>query len=213
MTQKTESEILFKRLCREIELPCTPITRSDCKTPDYDLLLSGNLVVAELKQFDPSDEDKAVWERLRSRGVTSAWGKSGHRVRSKLNTHTSKQFKARSNGIHPTLLVVYDNGTAAGTDSNDIKTAMFGAETITVTHWNRTVVSTSGLHPGGGRKLTADCNTTISGVALLYGPAEYSTLTVYHNHFAVNPIDPDWFRDDRFRHFKLNNTYYEWERI
>ena len=210
MTQKTESELLFEQFCTDLQVPCTPIPRSGGKTPDYDLILGGNVVVAEMKQLDPNDKDIEMWDRVRSSGVASGWSEPGRRVRTKLNARTSKQLKARTNGTIPALLIVYDNGTFGGTDSTDIKTAMYGAETVTISHSCGNFVGVSGIHAGGGRKMTETCNTTLSAVALLHGAGNTAALSVFHNKYAKNPIDPNWFHDDRFRHFALDDEYFVW---
>ncbi len=209
MTQKTISELLFELFCIDLNIPFTPIERTSQKTPDYDVILGGHTVVTEVKQCDPNEEDERHWANARSRGKGSAWGDSDRRIRLKIQA-SRKQLKARSHGKLPALLVVYDNGVFTGIDSTDIKTAMFGDEIVIATLIDNTVIDVNDIHPGGGRKLTENSNTSISAVALMYESGPDTSLSVFHNHFATNPIDPNWFRDDRFRHFALGNSPYEW---
>ncbi len=205
----TKSELLFEQFCRLQRICCTPI-ECDGKKADYEIVLSGNTIVTELKQIDPNDSDIATWEEGRLRSSVAAWGNSDHRVRLKIQ-EARKQLKARSKGKLPTLLVIYDNGTFAGTDATDIKTAMFGDEKVVVSIANHEVVEVSAIHPGGNRRFADDFNTSISAIALLYG--DEPRLSVFHNHFAALPILPDWMRSDQLRHFRLAKTDYEWNSI
>lgn len=209
-TQRTVSENIFERFCADIGLPCKPVPRAvGKKTPDFDLELNGNIVVAELKQLDPNDSEKALFCRARETGSASGFVATDERIRIKIN-EANHQLKARSGGCLPSLVVLYDNGTFGGIDSTDIKTAMFGDEKVIVTCANNEVRHVTPLHAGGGRRMTEQCNTTISAVGLLHGPLESALLSVFHNHFAVNPIDPAWCRHERMRHFALKSGCYEW---
>jgi hypothetical protein len=212
-SNKTESEILFARLCDNLRIPFVPINRSDSKTPDYEVTLGGHKVVTEVKQLDPNDDDERFLADFRSQSAGCSWSKPGRRVRLKIQD-CKKQLKARSQGTFPAMLVIYDNGTAAGTDGTDVKTAMYGDEKVTITPFRDGATDVSAIHPGGGRKCTDTYNTTISAVALLYGSSNYAQLSVFHNHFAAIPIDPAWFHDESFRHYTLDPTDhdadYEW---
>ena len=205
----TKSERLFEQFCSANGIACHPI-ECDGKKADYDVVVAGNTIVTELKQIDANDDDDATWEEGRRRGSVAAWGNSDHRVRLKIQ-EARKQLKARSKGTMPTLLVVYDNGTFAGTDYTDIKTAMFGDEKVVLSIANNEVVEFSAIHAGGNRRFTSDCNTSISAIALMFGAEP--RLSIFHNHFAAIPIDPDWMRYDNVLHFRLDSNMYEWSII
>jgi len=202
----TKSELLFEQFCSLQGIPCVPI-ECEGKKADYEIVLNGNTIVTELKQIDANESDIATYEEGRRRSSVAACGNSDHRVRLKIQ-EARKQLKARSNGMLPTLLVIYDNGTFAGTDATDVKTAMFGDEKVVVSIANHEVVEVSAIHPGGNRRFADDCNTSISAIALMYG--DEPRLSVFHNHFAALPIVPDWMRSDHLRHFRLNDSNYEW---
>lgn len=202
----TKSEMLFELLCRNYGIVCTPIVCAG-KKADYEIAVKGHRIITEIKQIDPTEADEATWNKGRLRVSAAAWGNSEHRIRLKIQ-EARKQLKARSNEILPTLLIVYDNGTFAGTDVTDVKTAMFGDEKVVVSHLNYEVASVSPIHAGGNRRFTPDSNTSISAIGLMY--KEQPRLTIFHNHFATNPIDPEWLRFDGIRHYALNSQNYEW---
>lgn len=208
--EETAGETLFEAFCTKHGIPFTIVPTADTVTPDYDIKLSGHIIVTELKQCDPNEADIDSWNAARRRAAASAWEEPGRRVREKIKRCT-KQLKARSNGLVPTLLVIYDNGTFCGVDATDIKTAMYGDEKVIVAP----TVSVSAVHPGGGRRFTPNCGTSISAVALMdrFG----CSISVFHNHFARQPIDPGWYRSDSFRHFALDPTDrtvpYEWKPV
>jgi hypothetical protein len=205
----TESEKLFERFCAANGISCQPI-ECDGKKADYEVVVCGNRIIAELKQINPNESDDVTWNDGRNRGAVAAWGNSDHRVRLKIQ-EARKQLKARSEGKLPTLLVIFDNGTFAGTDGTDIKTAMFGDEKVVVSIADHRVASVSALHAGGNRRFSADSNTSISAIALMYG--DKPRLSIFHNHFASITIDPDWIRLDDVKHFALNQSVYEWNPV
>ncbi len=211
MTQKTKSEILFEQYCDQLDIDCTPIPRADTKTPDYELVLGAQLVIAELKQLDLNNEDSSLFERARVSGSASAWPNSANRVRRKIQ-RAGRQLKARSKGRTPALVVIYDNGTSGGVDGTDVRTAMYGDETVDVSLFPGGADVTP-LHAGGNRRLTEKCNTTISAVGVLYRLTTELSISLFHNHFAANPIGPSWFRHSRLRHFALSSDSYDWTEI
>ncbi len=212
MTQKTESEILFEEYCDQLDIDCAPIPRADTKTPDYELILGAQLVIAELKQLDLNDEDSSSFEQARVRGWASAWPNPANRVRRKIQK-AGRQLKARSKGLTPALVIIYDNGTSGGVDRTDIRTAMYGDEKVDVSLSPGEAPDVTPLHAGGNRQLTENCNTTISAVGVLYRLTTELSISLFHNHFATNPIDPDWFRDTRLRHLALSSDFYDWTEI
>lgn len=212
MTQRTLSETIFENLCSNLGIRLTVVARGDGKTPDFDIELRGNTVVAELKQLDPNDSDRAIIERARRTGSASGFCASDNRVRRKIN-QANPQLKARSGGCLPAMVVLYDNGTFDGIDSIDIKTAMFGDEKVVVTLLNHETRQVTPIHPGGGRRMTEKCNTSISAVALLTGTQADAWLSIFHNHFAAIPLDPSWLRYDRVRQFLLASDCYEWSEV
>lgn len=205
----TKSEILFERFCKEKGISCAPIG-CDGKKADYDIDFQGLRIVTEVKQIDRNESDISTWKGVRARGSVAAWGNSDHRVRLKIQ-EARKQLKARSEGKLPTLLVIYDNGTFAGTDGNDIKTAMFGDEKVVVSTFDHQVVNISAIHAGGNRRFAVDSNTSINAIALIYG--DEPKLNIFHNNFAAIPIDPDRMRMEGVEHFKLDAKIYDWTQV
>ena len=212
MNAKTESELIFECYCSALSIPFLPIPCEETQTPDYDLRLNDHQIIAEIKQLDLNNDDKRNWDDARARGVGSAWGSTEDRLGKKIKK-ASKQLKARCQGTIPGITVLFDNGTFCGIDGTDIKEAMFGKETVTISRSAREAVGVSGIHSGRDGRLSPTSNTTISALAFLRGDGDSSTLTLYHNRFAANPICPNWFRHDRFIQYALSNDYYGWTTI
>lgn len=104
-----------------------------------------------------------------------------------------------------------------GIDRTDIKTAMYGHETI-----SGVASSSGGLHItdiglGGGRKCTPNNNTTISAIGLLFRCGDDIRLSVFHNCYAKIPIHPNWMRRSTIRHFAIDpgirGQFPEWQEI
>lgn len=208
--QKTKSESLFEDFCARRGIKCERIECGPGKTPDYDIWLSGNKIVAEVKQFETTDKDLA-WI-----AAGGGWSKPGKRVQPKF-TAARAQLKHRSQGKLPTLLVLYDNGTAEGIDGIDIKTAMYGDEVADIRRDASGRSWVSPIHPSRERKFRPNQNTSISALGLLFVFGGECRLSLYHNCFARVPIIPSWYQDDCFRHFTINSVdasaSYDWREV
>jgi hypothetical protein len=175
------------------------------KTPDYEVNFDGNLVIVEVKQLDQNKDDEKYRLEAIQRGWATYWEKSGRRVRLKIGK-AKKQLKSLSQGKHPAILVLYDNVLIGCIDTQDIKTAMYGQETINI----RLPENSKDAEPeilnvklGPDRMFTQRENTTFSAIAFLYRTGKKLCLDVFHNKYAKCPIEPSWLRRSGVRHFKL----------
>jgi hypothetical protein len=209
---KTESEIYFEDFCRRNGFSLLPVPVTTTKTPDYTLTVAGHLVVVEVKEIQPTDEELES-ERL---AIESGVGNCiditpGKSVRKKI-ADCSKQIKARTQGKHPGMLVLWEGGRCWGrhTEPYHVRVAMAGFEQVIVTvppiASNRSP-SFTGMKHGPSRKMTEDANTSISAVAVLCLPADDNMLLqIYHNRYAAIPLEPGllvgsevtqyWLRDN-----------------
>jgi|HubBroStandDraft_6_1064221.scaffolds.fasta_scaffold43825_3 hypothetical protein len=209
MNPPTESEILFEKFCAQLRIPFRRVGCSTTKTPDYDITLGGFTVVAEVKQLDQNEDDKEGWAKLKT-GVVAEWVTTDVRVRRKVKK-AEKQLNERCHGTLPGMLVLYDNGSLGGTDVTDIKTAMFGDETVKVLRRKIDGATiASAIHPGCNGVCTKNDNTTVSAVGLFFWLGDGYQLSVFHNHNAAVPTNPGWFRHERFQHFGLHPDFYDW---
>jgi hypothetical protein len=207
----TESEVMFEQFCDALAIPCERIECSTTKTPDYAITLGGNTVVAEVKQLDQNEDDKEGWAQLKT-GAVAEWVTTDVRVRRKIKK-AEVQLSERCQGKVPGMLVLYDNGTLGGTDVTDIKTAMFGDETVTMLpRRSDGAVVASAIRPGDNGVCTKNDNTTVSAIGYLYPFGAGCRLTVFHNRYATVPIDPNWLRTETLQHRGCDpdNGPYEW---
>ena len=214
----TISEILFEQFCKDNSIRYSRIEPGESKTPDYEVYFNEHCIIAEVKQIDQNEKDKELREQVRLRKSVAFWEESGRRVRYKIDS-AKKQLKYKD---CPAILVLYDNVPIKSIDSDDIKSAMYGHETIRVSYYENPdgspaeIVSVSEEF-GSGRKFTQNDNTTFSAIALLYRFGGSLRLSLFHNDHAKHSIEPSWLRCDLVRHFKLGpqspGRFQEWQEI
>lgn len=108
MTQKTISEELFEQFCREHGVPASRIPRQpDLSTADYRCQMSGQQIIAEVKQLDPNKEDGVALRRGLN-GIPGMQWAGGDRVRAAIK-EARPQLKQSAEGKFPGLLVLYNN--------------------------------------------------------------------------------------------------------
>ncbi len=105
------------------------------------------------------------------------------------------------------MLVVFDRGGVAGhIGPYHIRVAMYGLEQIyiAVPPIGQGSPYATGIGHGPKRKMTADCNTSISAIGALFmtGPDD-SNLRVYHNCFAHVPLDPALLKQHGVAQFEI----------
>ena len=191
------SELLFEDYCKRVEIDCKPIEgEDDAKTPDYELVIDGRKIIAEVKEFTRNRKERESYRLLEERSYGNVLHeKPGARVRKKI-VDSSPQIKAKTEGRYPGMLVLYDNGQIAGhLAPYHIMTAMYGLEVMDVyvpkdpsirPYW-------SGTRFGPNRKMTEAANTSISAIGALVVvtvPDLILKLHIYHNAFAAVPVDP-----------------------
>ena len=187
------SEELFEKFCCEAGIDFQKIEEGDEKSPDYELKFGDITVIAEVKEFDRNDAEKASDKLLEERGYGDALSNvPGDRVRKKIND-ASPQLKKRTNGKYSGILVLFDRGMVAGhIDPYNIRVAMSGLEQvhIAVPRNPSEEPYTTGMSYGPKRKMTETDNTSISAIAALYATEPNDLkLSLYHNKHAAIPID------------------------
>lgn len=204
------SEQIFETLCTRLGIAWRRVPESSGQTPDYELVLGSATVVVEVKETAPNAEQRESDRLLQERGYGNVTGGTpGDRVRKKISD-CSAQIKARTAGTHPSMLVVFDQGRVARhIDPYHIRVAMYGLEQIyiAVPPIGQGSPYATGIGHGPKRKMTADCNTSISAIGALFmtGPDD-SHLHVYHNCFAQVPLDPTLLEQHGVAQFKLGEA-------
>ena len=189
----TKSEDLFERYCAESKIEFRRIEEGTQKNPDYELTLGEVKVIAEVKQFDRNEEEKASDELLKSRGYGEVQSVTpGDRVRKKIKD-ALPQIRRKTKGKHPGVLVLFDRGLVAGhIDPYNIRVAMYGLENVNfaIPCDPRQGPRFTGTSYGPKRKMTETDNTSISAIASLYAVDSHDLrLDIYHNIYAVVPLD------------------------
>ena len=220
----TISEKLFEDFCNNNKILFKRIAKSFIrgkKEPDYEVYNNSHQIIVEIKQYDPNSEEQRLQKQLEERGYTDSFGKEpGAKARLKIQAG-AKQLKARCNGRNiPTLLVLYNNVPISnrGVDPYEIKTAMHGIEKIDLNQ----SLSNSSLEIvdrgfGPKRKMTPNCNTTISAIATLHCTDNGIGMHIFHNIYASTPLSVDTFKTAGARHFtigsKSEGLFQDWQEI
>ncbi len=170
------------------------------KSADYLLNLSHVRLVVEVKQIEPNPEERQLlatpceeWdgELVYHRGIP------GERIRKKI-AEAVPELRVISNGVLPTLLVIYDTiGIWPElTDADAVRAAMFGVETALIGNGAAPDGGATVLDRwcGGRKRLTRDHNTTLSAIGILEGGADCLSMKLFHNPYAQNRL-PDGVLD------------------
>ena len=186
----------FEHYCENEGLCLSRIPEEDAKTPDYMLNVSGKQIVVEVKESQLNADEQKGEEHLKKTGCSGEIDNPpGQRVRNKTDK-AGKQIRARTNGTHSGMLVLFDTETRVHIHPYHILTAMFGTEQINLavpSDPSQPSYSTGTSH-GSGQKTIKNDNTSLSAIATLCTSNSSSILIgIYHNPFAAVPIEPSVF--------------------
>ena len=192
VSEKTESEALFERLCALRGLECESVPRvQNQQTPDYRVLLDGSRILVEIKQLDPTPKDKELQKAMLSGLDIGPVSAPTPRVRNQI-AYAYRQLKSFSSAGQPCVIVLYNNaGVLNAIDSFIVSSAMFGQYGVSfaVPANPRANITVTSQRFFGERRVSRNECRGISGVAVLKIEWESNlTLRMYHNPFAKNPI-------------------------
>jgi len=210
MSKKTISEELFEKFCKENKIEFQKIpeeSEEGNRTPDYCISSNQINIIVEVKQFDPTKEEKKLIKQLKERHWTDAQNVSpGKRTRSKIDSAMG-QLKKKSQGTMPTILVLFNNVfiTKQHCEPYAIKTALYGFETVDLAVPDDQSISPfiTNKRFGSNRRVTHDQNTSLSAVAVLINSNNKLYLQIFHNMFAKKPLNPKLLNGPTINHYKL----------
>ena len=191
VSERTTSETYFEKLCANRRVVCERISETKAKSPDYRVLIPPMVLITEVKQLDPNDEDERlskIWGTPQSPGVFSVT----KRVHDKL-ADGYPQVERLSEGKFPTMIVVYNNAAEWNLLSGfTITTAMFGSYGFVLESQSDETIEVARQGHFGNRKVTEKTCRSLSAVGVLKRTeSETLELCCYHNPFAKVPIEPD----------------------
>ena len=212
----TQSERVFEQFCQENSIRFSRVeVEINTKSPDYEIFPQENRVVLEVKELQENGDDRAAWAQAARSRTHTAFSDPRDRIRRKIKK-AAKQLKRRSEGLHPTIVVLFDNGTFGGIDATDIKNAMYGDEVVQVTSSSRDDMRVV-RKLGGGAKCTATDHRSVSAVAALATIGTTIRLSVFHNVFAARPLPFDWLPIEACRQYSLDlqceDGFSEWHPV
>jgi hypothetical protein len=218
---KTASETYFENLCADCGIPLRRIQETNSKTPDYELTIDDQIVIAEVKEMTPNKEEQESERVLQERGYGDVLSTTpGDRVRKKISD-SSPQIKARAKGNYPSLLVLFDRGFIAGhLDPYCIRVAMYGLEQVHIAVPIDPSVSpyATGMSYGPKRKMTEEHNTSISAIGVRFATEpDTIVLHVYHNKYAAAPLETRLLAKHGIRQYKIEDEVSgktaKWEQV
>lgn len=204
----TESEAQFELLCRELGWKFTPVPRSTepkVKTPDYDVSVGGISLVVEVKEINHSDLEGVSLDGQGS--VGSGFTKSGRLALRKKIERAAPQVKARSQGLRPTIIVIYDRAMPhlrLKTSRQNFLAAMYGWPIFHFRTRSRKEIAHIRTDFSPEKKLTSTSNTSVSALASLWlRPDGLLALDVFHNAYAKYALDPVLIHGSRVSQFAI----------
>ena len=206
----------FEALCAAQEVSYERLPVGAQRTPDYEIFLGGQRVIVEVKQLDPNKQDKEINHASDSGTATPNVISPTQRLRRKISDGY-KQLKSAARKGQPCLLVLYNNaGLLAFIDSFAITTAMFGTFGVRLGRAKTGEVREVGRGFMENRRLTRNTCKVLSAIGVLDDMSgDISCLKLYHNPFALVPIEPavmGLLAISQFRHPDPHNGMYVcWE--
>lgn len=190
----TVSETLFQQYCTKGNISCRRLTPDDRKTPDFELTLGGEKIIAEVKELRPNDGEKIANDEFNEKGF-AVWGdkKVGTRVRYKID-ESKHQLKRFAEAKYPAILVLYDArpSNVRGIYAYEILVAMYGFESIDlrVPEDSSEPVRMGKHRFGKGKKVGPDRHSFFSALAVLreVDDSKHLHLDVYDNVFSAYKI-------------------------
>ena len=216
MTRQTISEIRFEALCAAREVSCERLAVGAQRMPDYEIFLGGQRVIVEIKQLDPNKQDKKINHALDSGTATPCVISPAQRLRNKISDGY-KQLKSAAREGQPCLLVLYNNaGLLAFIDAFAITAAMFGTYGVRFGRAKAGEVREVGRGFTGNSRLTRNTCKRLSAIGVLHDASgDAPCLELYHNPFALVPIEPavmGLLATSQFRnHNPYDGMYIPWE--
>ena len=188
----TVAETLFEAFCDAHGITWEKVPTGKTRTPDYLIDWNGQAVCFELKQID---EDKEFQMSQGSRTV-------GDHVRQKI-ADSRKQIQVGAKMGIPSVLLIYNNLDPFhmfGTEQHDFIAAMYGEYTVVLKD-SRIVDS----YQGRNSSLRENHNSSFSAVGHLQHSPAGTTVRLYENAFARNPLPAALLpRCFEYIHFEVN---------
>jgi hypothetical protein len=193
MTGKTTSEALFERWChnQNLEVRRINVARVEKqKRPDYAIRVNDGWCIVEIKQIDPTKEDKKRLDTVLKGKIEGYWIDPGARLTRPMRKASSQLRKYSYRGF-PTVVCLFDATASFHDASFQVVQAMIGKETLhfEVSPDPKHDPQFLGLRHGRDATLTKTDNRSISAVGVLHQPTEDNLFVdLYHNPFARVPI-------------------------
>lgn len=191
MGNATISETLFEALCVSHRIDCARIPTGVRPSPDYEIVLGVQRVLVEVKQLDQNERDAEVNHTLDANLDTGGAVSPASRLREQI-ARGYRQLKEGVRDGQPTLLVIYNNsGSMNFIDSFTVTTAMFGSYGVRFGLTKTGKVHETGRGFMGNRRLTRNQCKHLSAIGVLKDALSGALrLEVYHNPFALVPVEP-----------------------
>ena len=162
------------------------------RSPDYFLKIGDYQIIVEVTEFKLNEEEKEQLSELRKKGAVAHWSSTERRIRDEIEKKNKqiKPFVQRHNC--PSILLIYDDREEfAGTNSDNIKYAMYGKDSHIVgidSNFDGPPVYIRNKF-GGRRKMTKDEKTYISAIGHLFTDNKNLKINLYHNYYSKCPIE------------------------
>ncbi|HEX5340014.1 MAG TPA: hypothetical protein VFX47_03960 [Gammaproteobacteria bacterium] len=214
---KTESEAAVEKYFGAHGILIEKIAEGAAKSPDYRATIGGLEIIFEVKQFNATqEEEKQLGELAEGKALVLDHG-PGKGVRKKISDGAS-QLSTLAKRRCPAVLILFNNrpfllGNPAS--PYDVRVGMYGFETmVLIKPQGGNELAVRDRKFGGGRKLTEQHNTSMSGIAVMEPRGEEMSLWLYHNEHAAMPLPRGMFANFGVKEFALGSReagkFQEW---
>lgn len=215
MANKTTSELLIEQFCEINRINYKRIEPDGKEIPDYDFTIDNRKIVVEVKQMDPNPEESKKIEEFNTSETATIRTELGKRVRGKI-TDCRRKFRERTQGKHPSILVLYDNVKYhKHTEPHDILAAMYGQPYFPV-EYLKSNVRIGNMKHGPKRKMTESTNNSISAIGVLKKKKDGNpTLTIFHNKYSDVQLDYKLFANFSVKQYAVEdiNNSMTWKEL
>lgn len=206
----TKSEKLFEDFCSNKSIYFERIhPEENVRKADYFIWRKNYKLIVEITQLDLNDEEKELLQKMKTQKSIAYWPSTEDRIRQKIKDKKDQIKNLVNKHNLASLLIIFDNREILTDISNDsMKYAMYGKDSHVIYYQGDLENSWYGGDKfGGSRRLTKNQKKYISALGNLYFLKSKLKLAIYHNYYAVNPIDIDRFKLFADYQYKIENPH------
>jgi hypothetical protein len=203
--RQTKSEALFLEYCnlRGYVTKRIVAPQGTGRFADYEVLITGQRVIAEIKELQPNPEDEQLAQAMEENRLGTFGDVPGRRVRTHIED-AERQLRCYEAEQVPCIVVLYDNIVVDGSrvhppgywlEPYQVDVGMYGLQVVNLRLHSDGRTESLGDARGGQRTFRRAHRDHVSAVAVLHDHApDYGLFfVIYHSYFAQVPLPKTLF--------------------